>query len=41
MELYSRRRWSEPILHEIEIAVMGGAVLVGIMALLMVMGRQG
>ena len=38
LELYSRRRWSEPTLHEVELAVMGSAILIGIMALLLVLG---
>ena len=41
IELYTRRRWSEPELHEVELAVMGSAVLVGILALLLVLGRLG
>lgn len=41
IELYSRRRWSEPALHEIELAVMGAALLVSIMALLVCLGRLG
>jgi hypothetical protein len=41
MEVYSRRRWTEPQLHEVELAVMGSAVLIGIMALLIVLGRNG
>jgi hypothetical protein len=41
IELYSRLRWTEPLLHEIELAIMGAALLVALMALLMVWGRRG
>ena len=41
IEIYSRRRWTEPQLHEIEIAVMGGAVLVALMALFIKWGAKG
>ena len=41
LELYSRRRWSEPEINEIEAAMMGACVLVAIIALLVVMGRNG
>ena len=39
--LYRRVRWTDATVNEVELAVMGAAVLVGIMALLMVWGRQG
>ena len=41
IEIYSRRRWSEPELREVEIAVMGGALLVAILALLIKWGAKG
>ena len=40
-ELYARRRWTDPELHEVELAVMGSAILLGILALLLVLGRLG
>ena len=39
--LYSRRRWTDPEINEVEAAVMGACVLVAIIALLVVMGRNG
>lgn len=40
-EIWSRRRWTDAELHEREIAIMGAAVLVALMMLLMVWGRNG
>jgi len=39
--LYKRVRWTDTTVNEVELAVMGSALLIGIMALLMVLGRQG
>lgn len=41
IELYRRRRWSEPEIREVELALMGASLLVAIMALLVVLGRLG
>ena len=39
LNIYSRRRWTDETVHEVELAVMGSALLVAIMALLIVLGR--
>ena len=41
IELYSRLRWTDATLHEREIAIMGAALLVALMALLMTWGGRG
>ena len=40
-QLYRRIRWTDATVNEVELAVMGSAILIGIMALLMVLGRRG
>lgn len=41
IEIYSRRRWTDAELHEREIGIMGGAVLVALMMMFMVWGGRG
>lgn len=41
VEIYSRRRWTDTDLRERELAIMGAAVLVALMMLFMVWGRNG
>jgi hypothetical protein len=40
-QLYRRVRWTDATVNEVELAVMGSAVLVALIALFMVWGRNG
>ena len=41
LNLYSRRRWTDASLQEVETGIMFSAVILGIVALLIVLGRNG
>ena len=41
LEMYSRVRWTDATVNEVEVAVMGSAVLLALFAVLLVWGRLG